>query len=121
MRKTSVAALLGVTLALGACGPNWKPLTGEHPATLNSRTVLDFHARGGLVRLHGVKFSKDSVSGIPWLDHLSCDTCRVVYAETEMADVRTGNPGASAWIILGPFMGLIGFGVLVALTWPRGD
>ena len=70
---------------------------------MNERAILEFHARDQLVRLHGVRFEQDSVSGIPWLEHLTCDTCRVHYAVADVSQARTGNPGATAWNILLPF------------------
>ncbi len=69
-----------------------------------SKTIIEFHARQTLVRLHAVQFGKDSISGIPWLDHLTCDTCRVAYPLADVSGVRTGNPGAGAWVIAGPML-----------------
>ena len=103
-------------LAASACaGPNWQPLTLPTPAPLESKTVVEFHAKDSLVRLHGVRFSRDSVSGIPWLDHLTCDTCRVAYALTDVSGVRTGNPGAGAWVLGAPIFIVTGAGALLAL------
>ena len=88
---------------LSACGPNWEPVVIAAPRTLDPGTVLEFRARGQLVRLHGVRVERDSLSGIPWLDHLTCDTCRVHFALADVSQARTGDPGATAWNILVPF------------------
>ena len=57
-----------------------------------------------MIRLHGVKFERDSLSGIPWLEHLSCDTCRVHYALADISQARTGNPGRTAWSLVLPVL-----------------
>jgi hypothetical protein len=103
-------------LAVSACaGPNWQPLTLPSPAPLESKTIVEFHAKDSLVRLHGVRSSRDSVTGIPWLDHLTCDTCRVAYALADVSGVRTGNPGAGAWALGAPIFIVTGSGLLLGL------
>ena len=106
--------LLLVLLALTACSSNWQPVKLVPPSPLDQKTVLEFQAKNQLVRLHGVEFTRDSLSGIPWLDHLSCDTCRVRYAFSDISQARTGNPGAGAWSIGVPLI-LIGGGFIVAV------
>ena len=101
-------------LALAACSANWQPVTLVQPSPLDSHTVLEFQAKNQLVRLHGVEFKRDSVSGIPWLEHLNCDTCRVRYAFSDISQARTGNPGGGAWSIGAPLI-LIGGGFIVAV------
>jgi hypothetical protein len=101
-------------LILTACSSNWQPIALVQPARLDSRTVLEFRAKNELVRLHGVEFKGDSLSGIPWLKHLSCDTCRVRYAFSDVSQARTGNPGAGAWSIGLPLI-LLGGGFIVGV------
>jgi hypothetical protein len=108
-------ANLLLLLTLAGCSSNWQPVTLVQPSPLDSRTVLEFQAKNQLVRLHGVEFRNDSVSGIPWLEHLSCDTCRVRYAFSDISHARTGNPGAGAWIITVPMIIIVGGGLFVAL------
>lgn len=117
--------LLALTIALTGCGPNWQPLTAPQltepqSKPLDQRAVIEFRVKEQMVRLHGVRFARDSISGIPWLDHLTCDTCRVGYALMDVSGLRRGNPGAGAWWILGPLIGILSAGALVALSW-RGD
>ena len=98
-------------LALAGCGPNWQPLAVPTPAPVDPGTVVEFRTTGSLVRLHGVRFTRDSVNGVPWLDHLSCDTCRVSYALGTVTEIRTGHPGRAAWWIMGPLIG-VGLAIL---------
>jgi hypothetical protein len=93
-----MASLL-VVLTLAACGPNWQPVTLPQPKPLAERTVLEFRVRDTTVRLHAVRFERDSVSGIPWLTHTSCDSCRVRYATTEISGARVGRPETIGWFV----------------------
>ena len=108
-RAPWTSSLLLAALALNGCGPNWQPVSVAQPRTLPAGTVLEFRAKDQLVRLHGVRFDRDSLSGIPWLEHLTCDTCHVRYALADVSQVRTGNPGAGAWNIMLPFVLIVGF------------
>jgi hypothetical protein len=94
--------LLLAAFALNGCGANWRPVGTAETRTFNPATVLEFHSRDQLVRLHGVRFERDSVSGIPWLEHLSCDSCRVHYALADISQARIGDPGRTAWGIVLP-------------------
>lgn len=103
------ARLLLVAWALTGCGPNWQPISLPQPKPLDPGKVIEFHVKEDLVRLHGVQFSRDSLSGIPWLEHLSCDSCRVGYALADVTQLRTGNPGAGAWNIAIPIIAIMAF------------
>jgi hypothetical protein len=113
--------LLLVLLALTACSSNWQPVTLVQPSPLDSRTVLEFRAKNQLIRLHGVEFKGDSLSGIPWLKHLSCDTCRVRYAFSDVSQGRTGNPGAGAWSIGIPLIVIVGGFMAALFLYAGGD
>lgn len=110
--------MLLTAVSLSGCGPNWQPVSVARPRTFDERTVLEFRANDQLVRLHGVKVERDSLSGIPWLEHLTCDTCRVRYALTDLSQTRTGDPGATAWNILLPIMVIFGGLALLASILP---
>ena len=108
-------AALTLVLALGACaGPNWQPATVPQARPLAERTVLEFRVRDSTVRLHAVRFDRDSLSGISWLEHTSCDSCRVRFALADINHARIGNPGAGAWNILVPFVVIVSALVAVA-------
>ncbi len=111
-RYVSVVLLISVA----GCSANWKPLTLPRSKPLNQRTVVEFHIRDSLVRLHGVRIGSDSLSGIPWLEHLSCDTCRVSFALSGVSEMRTGDPGASAWVLLAPLIALYSVGLILGLA-----
>jgi len=121
MRQPSarwIGYLLVAAVLLSGCGPNWQPVSVTRPRTFDERTVLEFLANDQLIRLHAVKIERDSLSGIPWLEHLTCDTCRVRYALADLSQARTGNPGATAWNILLPVMVIVGGLMLLASMIP---
>ncbi len=107
--------LLPLVVLLAGCSGHWEPLAVPTPAPLRPQTVVQFRAGDSIVQLHGVRFSRDSISGIPWLDHLSCDTCRVSYALANISQVKTGDPGAGAKTMVLPFAILTGAGLIFAL------
>jgi hypothetical protein len=112
-RRTSIGIV--ATIALCGCGPNWHPVTLPQPTPFAKGTVVEFRAHDSTVRLHAVQVSRDSISGIPWLEHTSCDTCRVRFAMADVSQMRTGNPGAGGWNILLPFVIIVG-GLVWALS-----
>ncbi len=114
--RSFLLALLAVT----ACSSNWQPMTLVPPRPLEQKTVLEFRARNQLVRLHGVEFRQDSLSGVPWLEHPSCDTCRVRYAFSEISQTRTGHPGAGAWSVGIPMLIVAGGFIVGAILYATG-
>jgi hypothetical protein len=106
-RRGTVSLL--IVLTLGACGPNWHPATLLQPRPLGDRSVLEFRVQDTIIRLHAVRFERDSVTGVPWLEHTSCDSCRVRFAIADISEARIGSPGMGAWNIMLPFVVIIGF------------
>jgi hypothetical protein len=116
--RAALLLALFVPAATG-CAPGWRafdPGSGPAPAQLSERQVVEFRVDSQLVRLHAVRFTRDSLNGIPWLEHTSCDTCRVGYALALVTAIRTGSPGRSAWILAIPFFVIVGVGVLFGLA-----
>ncbi len=70
-----------------------------------------------MVRLHAVHVYGDSLSGIPWLEHTSCDSCRRAYALRDVTQLRTGNPGATAWPLLLPLLGIMAAGLVFTFAY----
>lgn len=107
-RSLSLAsAVLVLVLALGACfGPGWHPFVATRAQQPSDAQVVEFHVADTLVRLHGVHVTSDSISGVPWLEHTSCDTCRVTFALVRVSAMRTGNPGAGAQNMMSVILGI---------------
>jgi hypothetical protein len=94
--RTLRAALLGV--AVVSC-TGWHGIEPQRPPALHNGDVLEFQSHGTTVRLHGVRFERDSLSGIPWLKHTSCDSCRVRYATAEISGAHVGHPETIGWFL----------------------
>ena len=92
-RRRRTSCLLLAAIALNGCGANWRPVPAAETRIIKPRRCWSFTLRISLSASHGVGFGRDSVSGIPWLEHLSCDSCRVHYALADMSQARTGEPG----------------------------
>ena len=60
-------------------------------------------------RLHGVIVGADTVSGIPFLKPLDCDSCRVRIERAEVDSLRIGEPVDGFWktAALGAALGLL--------------
>lgn len=115
------AALLLVLMVPSAtgCTPGWRAYEpGRGPVNVQppERQIIEFRVDSQLVRLHAVRFARDSVTGIPWLEHTSCDSCRVGYALARVSEMRTGHPGRSAWILTIPMFVFAGFVLLWAVA-----
>ena len=62
-----------------------------------------------MLRLHGVIVGADTVSGIPFLKSLDCDSCRVRIERAEVDSLRLGEPDGGFWktVALGALAGLV--------------
>jgi hypothetical protein len=62
-----------------------------------------------MLRLHGVIVAADTVSGVPFLKSLDCDSCRVRIEPAEVDSLRLGEPVGGFWktAALGAAIGLI--------------
>jgi hypothetical protein len=62
-----------------------------------------------MLRLHGVVVGPDTVSGVPFVKSLDCDSCRVRIERAEVDSLRIGEPVAGFWktAALGALAGLV--------------
>jgi hypothetical protein len=62
-----------------------------------------------MLRLHGVIVGADTVSGVPFLKSLDCDSCRVRIEKAEVDSLRLGEPVGGFWktAALGALAGLV--------------
>ncbi|HEY4099274.1 MAG TPA: hypothetical protein VGM20_00195 [Gemmatimonadales bacterium] len=111
MRRVLFAvAMLVAALTVAGCA-HWQPVEPARQPVLKERDVLQFDFVGEKVRLHSVRFTADSVSGIPWLRNPACDSCRTSYPLSRVDNPRVGRPEENLWFLMLP-VGL-GFGYLV--------
>ncbi len=93
-------------VAVVACGPGWRPFVATPAEQPPAGQVIEFHVADTLVRLHAVHVTRDSISGVPWLQHPGCDSCRTAFALDRVSALRSGNPGAGAENILAVMLGI---------------
>jgi hypothetical protein len=53
-----------------------------------------------MTRLHGIVLTDGSLSGIPYLRPLSCDSCRMALPLTSIDSLRTGDPVGGLWVVV---------------------
>jgi hypothetical protein len=116
----AIVVILTGGLGIGAgCSPGWRPVATAPVPSFDERTTIRFHTDTGYVTLHAVRIADDTLSGIPWTQHTSCDSCRLRYPMARISGLETGDPGASSWWILGPFLGLVAFGLYLSSVLPK--
>jgi hypothetical protein len=104
--KTRLAAMLfGLLVATQACGANWHRPSELLPGPLNPRQQVQVWRHATPSRWHAVVVSPDTISGIPFLQPITCDSCRVALSRTEVDSLRFGNPVAGLWKSIGLVVG----------------
>ena len=100
---------LFVLLSIGGCGAAWRRPEPSPSGSLRPRQQVQVWTGGRMLRLHGVIVGADTVSGVPFLKSLDCDSCRVRIERAEVDSLRIGEPVDSFWktAALGAAIGLI--------------
>jgi hypothetical protein len=114
MHRICAAAL--AALLLGGCA-GWHHVETSPPGALDRRTVLAFDVGMKHVQLHAVRFTADSVSGVPWLQPPSCDSCRVSFALRDVTHAEAGHPERNFWVALTPVFALFGAAMVYAISY----
>ena len=95
-------AVCGASMLIACNGP--RPIALSPAPTLDPRETLIFLRSDSLVRLRSVRFSSDSVSGVPQSQDRSCNSCRVGFALQEVSRprvIRSSSPVLTTVIPLG--------------------
>jgi hypothetical protein len=107
-----------LTLALLAgCGAGWRQRPGLGLGALPPRQQVQVWSAGRMDRWHAVVIAADSVSGIPFLQAVDCDSCRRHVPRAQVDSLRLGNPTAGFWKTVGLVIGvpLFVFSVICAV------
>ena len=97
--------LLGTVVQAAACGAGWRRPPELTSGPLRPRQQVQVWHQGTNVRWHGVVVGRDSISGIPFHQSLTCDSCRVEWPRAAVDSIRLGNPVGAFWKSVGVFMG----------------
>ena len=86
VRGISVAAL---SVVFGCAG--WTRVAVQSDTTLAPRQQVQVWQGSHARVLHAVRFSGDSLVGVPFQKPPSCDSCRVAIARSNVDSLRLGN------------------------------
>jgi hypothetical protein len=100
----TVARVLTAVLVTG-CGAGWHQVAPLATKALPLRQQVQVWRAGGVLRWHAVRVSGDSVSGIPYLQAIACDSCRTGVARAGVDSLRLGSPVAGFWKTIGLITG----------------
>jgi hypothetical protein len=70
-------------LLLNAC-VSWQAVSGVPLGDIPPRQEYRLTVRGHSYRLHALRVLADSVSGVPYLQPPSCDSCRITFAVADI-------------------------------------
>jgi hypothetical protein len=113
-------SLAALALLAAGCGAGWRSAPDLEPGALRPRQQAQLWQGDKAYRVHGVVVGADSISGIPFVRALECDSCRITLPRAEVDSVRLGSPVAGFW----KSVGLVTVVLVVACTkWciPPGD
>ena len=64
---------------------------------LPPRQQVQVWQHGTALQWHAVQLTVDSVSGIPFVKPVECDSCRIRLPRANVDSLRLGNPVAGFW------------------------
>ena len=113
MTRRIAAGILIVATAMAppGCTAGWHQPSPVETARLDSRQQVQVWRRGAAVRWHAVRVSADSISGVPYLRPVGCDSCRLSYPRAAVDSIRLGQPVAAFWKTVGVVVG-VGLAIL---------
>ena len=96
----------GLAALAAGCGAGWHRSPSPPVGPLPARQQVEVWRRGSALRWHAVVVGADSVSGVPFILPVTCDSCRVQLPRTEVDSLRLGNPVGGFWRSVGLVLGL---------------
>lgn len=96
-RYRLTAACVLSAIGAQACGAGWHQPPQLTPGVLPRRQQVEIWQQGQVRRWHAVAITPDSLSGIAWLQPVTCDSCRVTVPRSNVDSIRLGNPTAGFW------------------------
>lgn len=102
------------------CGAGWHTLPAPPTPPLRARQQVQVWQAGQVTRVHAVRVSEDSLSAIPALAAIDCDSCRIAWPLADVDSLRAGNPTAGFWKSFGLVFGGLLVVVIVGCTTSNG-
>jgi hypothetical protein len=106
MNRSLTGAVVGISFLSLACGAGWRRRPDLAPGPLSPRQQAQVWHQGRAERWHALIISPDSISGVPYLRPLDCDSCRLALPRTQVDSVRLGKPVAGFWKTAGLVVGI---------------
>lgn len=100
MPSLSRHLLLCSTLLLlltSGCGSGWAAAARCDSRLANARQQVRVWVDNRSIQLHAIRLTSDSISGIPYLQPITCDSCRVSIPATAVDSIQTGDPTGGLW------------------------
>jgi hypothetical protein len=107
--RRDVLLALAIMLAMSGCGGWHRQPVGELERVRPDAVVEVWRGRQRL-ELKGIRLTADSISGIPFIRRLDCDSCRLTIPRAEVDSIREGGStfeGPMAVLIVGFFGGML--------------
>jgi hypothetical protein len=107
----SVVLVLALTFS---CSAGWHQPLAVEPGTLPARQQVQVWQHQSVLRWHAVQVRADSISGIPFVQPIECERCRVAVPRASVDSLRVGNPVAGFWKSVGlGAAGVVALGVII--------
>lgn len=104
---------LSALLSLPACGAGWHQPAHLAPRPLPARQQVQIWQQGRVERWHAVTLTDDSITGIPYLQPVTCASCRVGLPRPAVDSIRWGNPVAGFWKTVGLIVAIPTAGLMI--------
>jgi hypothetical protein len=91
VRRRVTWHLLASCVLVQGCGAGWRRQSDAVLTNPEPRQQVQVWQGGRVERWHALQVSPDSISGVPYLAAIDCDTCRITLARGVVDSVRYGN------------------------------
>jgi hypothetical protein len=115
-RRMRRLGYVGLLVTAVGCGAGWHQAPTPASGVFPPRQQVQLWRDGKAVQLHAVVVTADSVTGIPYIRPLTCDSCRITLQRAAVDSIRLGNPVAGFWKTFGLVLG-IPLAVLTVVCW----
>ena len=95
--RSGVAAVTALAVLSASCGAGWHRLPQVEPGDLSPRQQVEVWSGGAARRWHAVRVGPDSITGIPYLRPIGCDSCRAAVPRSGVDSIRLGDPVGGFW------------------------
>ncbi len=99
--RSGVAALMTLAVLSASCGAGWHQPGQLEPGSLWPRQQVQVWSGATARRWHAVRIGPDSISGIPFVQPTSCDSCRIVLPRAAVDSICLGDPVGGFWKTVG--------------------